>query len=290
MTQISQDVALGLQLAAFAGNEPSGSVLELRYKAGTGWGQTFFPVRDLDALVRVIDWRGKRVDVYVGAAPRTRHEGTAKAVERVWCLWVDCDGPVALKRLAEFRPLPSLVVRSGSDGSAHGYWPLRSPLTPAWAQRANRRLALAIGADMVATDAARILRPVGSRNHKHTPAREVRCTRLELDVFTFDQVVGSLPDDRSYTPPSCPRQRPVDAEPSRLLDGLVRTVQDATVGNRNAMLYWAGCRVNEHAAAGSLEPDLAVESLREAALAAGLTEHEVDRTLHSAATVARAAA
>ena len=219
-------------------------------------------------------------NVFVGAAPRVREDGTAAAVERVWVLWADCDGREALERLRDFRPLPSIVIRSGSDDCAHAYWPLCEPLPPAWAQRANRRLAIALGADMAATDPARILRAAGTLNQKAHPPKPVACTRLELDVFTFDQVVGRLGDDRGYTPPANVEIRGGDATKS--LAGLVRVVRDAPLGKRNQLLFWAACRARDHADSGELDLDDAREALRDAAIAVGLSESEIDATLRSA--------
>src|SRR5205823_5187201 len=116
--------------------------------------------------------------------------GTAAAVEQVHCLWADLDGPEPLERLAAFRPRPSIEISSGSLDHGHAYWPLCQAISPQGAQRANRRLALALGADMAATDPARILRPAGTLNHKRDPPAEVTCTRLELDVFALGAVVG----------------------------------------------------------------------------------------------------
>jgi len=76
---------------------------------------------------------------------------------------------------------------------------------------------------------------------------------------------------------------------SRDLGGLVRTVNDATVGQRNAVLFWAGCRLAEREA-GAADAAGGRELLREAALAAGLGEAEVERTLDSALTASRGAA
>src|SRR5205807_339448 len=148
------------------GNEPPTSLFEVRSKRPAGMAQVFVPVRELDRATSAILNRAQLTDVYIGAAPRTRESGSAAAVESVSCLWVDADSPSAVARLWEFRPLPSIVVRSGTAGNRHGWWPLRQPISPAHAVRANRRLALAVGADRAATDAARIMRPVGSRNHK----------------------------------------------------------------------------------------------------------------------------
>jgi Bifunctional DNA primase/polymerase, N-terminal len=77
-----------------------------------------------------------------------------------------------------------------------------------------------------------------------------------------------------------PASRPAD--PSRVLAGLARTVRDAPTGNRNHTLFWATCRVVEHADAGSLDERQALEELRAAGLDAGLGEIEVEQTLRSA--------
>jgi hypothetical protein len=281
---IPQDVALRLQLAAIAGNEPATSYFEIRSKraSGPGMQQDFIPIQELDRAARSAINRGQMTDTYVGAAPRTQRKGSTDAIERVWCLWADGDGPSALDRLRDMRPMPSIVIRTGSENHAHAYWPLRGPTPPDWAQRANRRLALALGADEKATDPARILRASGTLSHKSSPPRPVVCTRLELDAFTLDQVVGHLPDDPRYLTPSRCIREPIATDPSSLVDGLARTVREAQVGNRNAVLFWAACRIRERTELGQLDDDQAREALRDSALAAGLGEQETDRTLDSA--------
>jgi hypothetical protein len=279
-----QDVAARLQFAAIAGNEPAASYFEIRPLDRDGQPavreRSFIPVRERDQAAERCIKLAPDYNVFVGVAPRVCEDGTAAAVERCWVLWADCDGADALERLRGFRPLPSIVVRSGSDDSAHAYWPLREPLSPVWTQRANRRLAGKLGADTKATDAPRILRPAGTLNHKTDPPRPVVCTRLELDVFTFDQVVGRLPDDRGYTPRAPAEQHGGDTAKS--LEGLARTVRDAPIGNRNASLYWAACRLAAEANAGRLDAAQASETLRDAALDAGLSETEIRGTLRSA--------
>lgn len=289
--QIPQLEALRLQLAAFAGNEPASRYFEVRAKkiSGKGMMQDWIPILELDRAARSVLNRGQLTDCYIGVAPRTQRNGTVDAIERVWCLHVDCDGRESVARLAAFRPLPSIVIRSGSADSAHAYWPLRAPVPPEWAKRANRRLALAIGADMNATDAARIMRPAGTFNFKHGEPRPVVCTRLELDVFTFAQVIGHLPDDRDYVPPPRARSRTRPSDPSKLLDGLIRTVGAAAVGNRNAALFWAACRLRERDAC-EIDDAEGRDALRDAALASGLSEPETERTLDSALSATRAAA
>jgi hypothetical protein len=291
---IDQAAALRLQLAAFAGSKTSG-YFEIRSKRtnGRGMEQEWVSIAEPDRAARCAVNRGQATDCYIGAAVRTRRAGGLDVIESLAVLWADCDSRGALERLSAFRPLPSLVIRSGSDDSAHAYWPLQVPVAPAWAKRANLRLALALGADRNATDAARVLRPAGSFNFKHHPPRPVVCTRLELEVFTISDVVGHLPDDRDYVrPPVQTRPAGPLAETSKLLDGLVRTVREAPGppnGNRNCALYWAACRLRERVAACEVDSAEGRAALREAALCAGLDERETDRTLDSALDIASAA-
>ena len=281
-----------MQLAAIIGSEPDSSYIEIRPLDRDGrpvvQRRTFVPVRaHADAIERVTAL-APMMNVYVGAAPRARQDGTAAAVERVWCLWSDLDGRSALEKLAKFRPLPAIVVRSGSPDSCHAYWPMRRPLEPGWAQRANRRLALALGADMAATDPARILRAAGTLNLKHRPPAEVVCTRLELDAFTLNEVVGGLPDSGHYRP----RVTRVTSlrratDPGAALAGLARVIREARPpspnepGERNAKANWAAFRAAEHIAAGEFSEADAEGELLAAALDAGLDEAEARKTIAS---------
>ena len=71
------------------------------------------------------------------------------------------------------------------------------------------------------------------------------------------------------------------ADPSRVLAGLAGVVRAAPIGNRNHALFWAACRVAEHATAGALDECHALGELREAGLDAGLSEHEIEQTIRS---------
>jgi RepB DNA-primase N-terminal domain len=183
---------LAAYLCALYGTEPPGSYAELRTRRGRGMAQSFYPVRDTAAIAAAIADVGRRV--YLGVAPRTRREGTRAAIERVHALWADCDGEAAVDALRHFAPLPAIVLGSGSAGNVHAYWPLLDAAGPAEAELANRQLARALGADVRSTDAARILRPPGSFNHKgEGKPRPVEVRRLEAEVFTIAEVVGKLP-------------------------------------------------------------------------------------------------
>src|SRR5215207_3679345 len=70
----------------------------------------------------------------------------------------------------------------------------RQPIVPVQAEKANLRLATALGADIACFDASRILRPPGTWNHKHQPPQRVRVLDHRLAVrFELDEVIGALP-------------------------------------------------------------------------------------------------
>jgi hypothetical protein len=192
MGRILQDVALRRLLEAIAGDEPAGSFVEMRFRWPGRWQQLWFPVSELDRAARAADDLGQLGDVYVGCAPRIARSGGKDAVGRVWMLWADPDSKESSDRLRKFRPLPSIVQRSGTADHFHSFWPLSEPLTPAATKIANKRLAFRLGADCASTDIAHILRVPGSLNHKHAPPALVECVRLKPHVFTAAQIVGEL--------------------------------------------------------------------------------------------------
>jgi hypothetical protein len=289
---IPQEIALRLQLAAIAGNEPGTSVTEIRPLDADGrialLERAFLPVREFEEIASRVRELANTHNVFISAAPRTRHSGRADAVARCWCLWADCDTTESVEALLRFQPSPSLIVQT-RPGRLHAWWPLRHPIAPAWAKRANQRLARALDSDRQAVDAARILRPVGSLNHKTCPPSPVVSLRLELDVYLLADVVGHLPDleGLGYARPAAATPT-APGRPDAVLDGLCRKIREAQPpmfgkpGERNALLYWAACRLREHADAGTLNESEGREALRQAALAAGLGDVEIERTLDSA--------
>jgi hypothetical protein len=113
-------------------------------------------------------------------------------------LWVDCDeddGADSARCIREFRVRPHLLVASG--GGHHAYWLLRDPIDdPRRLREANALLAEALGGDRQAVDAARILRPPGTRNFKTRYGRP-RAVELVLAGrhrrYRLEEVVGRLP-------------------------------------------------------------------------------------------------
>jgi hypothetical protein len=120
-------------------------------------------------------------------------------------LWADCDGEQAVAALERFEPAPSIVVASGTGGNCHAYWPLSEPLARDELERANRRLAHALGADPASADAARILRVPATRSHKHHPPTAVEAIRFNPGRrLRAADVIAALPD-----PPAPPKRDPI---------------------------------------------------------------------------------
>src|SRR4051812_37959102 len=117
-------------LAALAGSAGRGELLELRYRLDDGqrMGQVFDPPTRLRGLATRAVALGRRTDVYVGCAPRTRRHGGRDAVKRAFVLWADCDGEDAVASLAEFEPAPPIVIPSGTGGESPP--PLPPPPAP----------------------------------------------------------------------------------------------------------------------------------------------------------------
>lgn len=190
-------------LATLAGDAAGRELIELRYRLADGrrMGQLFeAPDRVRGLATRAIAL-GRRTDVYVGCAPRTRRHGGRDAVDRGFVLWADCDGDDAVAALERFDPQPSIVIASGTASNCHAHWALTEPLARDELERANRRLAHALGADPASADAARILRVPSTFSHKHKPPTPVEALRLDTDRrLAAQDVVGSLPDPPASHP------------------------------------------------------------------------------------------
>lgn len=160
--------------------------------------QHFFT--DPEVAARFAVERGTETDVYVGVLPRAEQGGGKDSLAETgrW-LWAECDTETAIIRALDWGCPPPLIVRS-SVGKGHCYWPLDRPLPVELIERGNRRLAFYLGADMRATDRARILRVAGTRNHKYAKPQRVAITRFETTIKNYrpGAIVGDLPDP---TPP-----------------------------------------------------------------------------------------
>lgn len=205
---MSERVDVSRYLHALFEHAPAASLVELRWRAGTGMGRDFFHAdRHLDRAARAILRQARRTDVYVGVLPRRRPGGgRADLFEAAAVLWADCDSPSAVSALQTFTPHPSIIVASGTAGHLHAYWLLPHPVALVEIESANRRLARALGADASCADAARIMRPP-SWNHKATPPTPVQLVHVDpCSRAPLAEVVPTGDDDEIRPPAREPRR------------------------------------------------------------------------------------
>lgn len=87
---------------------------------------------------------------------------------------------------------------------------------------------------------------------------------------------------RAVWPPEPGRTASAPSSQEGSILSLVRTVKNAIEGSRNAKLYWAAKRMEDHIARGEITKTAAKQELLRAGLDAGLTTIEANRTLTSA--------
>ncbi len=188
--------ALDNYLRMLAGPAPAARLLEIRFALRyRDMGRLFIAAHSALGASRLIRRLAARTDVYIGVCLRTCRAGGRNAIDRSHLAFVEIDTKDALDRLRAFQHPPSMIVSSGTAGHAHAYYTLSAPVTVPELERANRRLAHALGGDLVSVDAARILRPPSTWNHKHSPPTPVGL--IELDPtrrYDLDQLVDGLDD------------------------------------------------------------------------------------------------
>jgi hypothetical protein len=83
-------------------------------------------------------------------------------------------------------------------------------------------------------------------------------------------------------PRSAPPSSPLRVLLTNKLAGIVRTIANANVGERNAVTFWGACRLAEMSADGMLDREQAIEFAVEAASRNGLPHKEALATARSA--------
>jgi RepB DNA-primase from phage plasmid len=286
--------SLGRFLAALFADSQPGDLVEVRVPSRPGW-RRFFPIDRLDLVERHVRSCASHVDVYIGVAPRMpllrggRQFGGADAVGPSWWVWVDCDSEEACAALKAFTPHPTMIVSSGRW--LHGYWHLTQPVAREPLALANAQLAAVIGADPSAADAARILRPPETWNHK--PNRRVggqpapvRLWYLSDARYDLAEVVG-VPvsalkprrQARARRSGVVLRTGELTPEGRRRMLGIVRLLESTPVGQRHSRLYWAARAARALHDAGHISADVAFRALHAAAAGSGLVEDEGERAV-----------
>lgn len=183
------------------GRARASTLIELRWRAAAGMYRRFVNANDLQTVAREARRKAENTDVFVGVLPRWQTRGDRRAVAGdARAVWVDLDAVEAAGALALVQPVPHFIVASGGPGHVHAYWSLASPAAPAQVERANRRLAWAVGGDLQCTDAPRILRPPGTLHHGRggLPVRLV--SESCGPPVPLAALVGGLPDPPARRP------------------------------------------------------------------------------------------
>jgi hypothetical protein len=220
MTTRSPDRQLATYLEELAGDHRGQELLEIRYATGRGtMHRRFVPTWRLHDAARAIRSLAAHADVYCGVLLRARRAGGRDAVTRSHLAFVEIDQADAIDRLNQFQRPPTMVVTSGSPGHAHAYWRLRKPIDADALEQTNRTLARHLGGDLACVDAARILRPPASWNHKHSPPDRVELLEFQPQRrYRIDELVTGLaePSEQLTTRVTGPR-RMARTELDRLL-------------------------------------------------------------------------
>jgi hypothetical protein len=191
--------------------------LRFRVKGGYGMRRRFFRVDHALAAAAFASTMARTHDVFAGCIPRPVREGGKDALAEMSMLWVDCDNAVAVQALDDFEPMPAMKVRSSERGM-HAYWPLHAPVSVRDGERANRKLANALGACQSAVvNAAAVLRPPETFNHKYDPPAQVRLVSQTGELFDAADVVADLPDPSPLAPGPSAATRRVDSRTDPLL-------------------------------------------------------------------------
>jgi CHC2 zinc finger len=184
-----------------AGTAPGARLLEIRFALRhRDMGRLFIAAHSAPGASRLIQRLASRTDVYVGVCLRNRRAGGRNAIDRSHLAFVEIDAPDAIDRLHDFPHPPSMIVSSGTHGHAHAYFSLASPVAIPELESTNRRIAHALGGDLASVDAARILRPPISWNHKHSPPSPVQLIELEPSRrYDVKRLVAGLDEPRGQT-------------------------------------------------------------------------------------------
>lgn len=189
---------------------PRDTFFDVRYRTDHGFAQFFNDIDD-PSTAETITQLGETTDVYIGVGAREQHRGRREDVAPTAMVWADCDTPESIQALQEVSPPPTMIVKSGTGENAHAYWALTEPVSHDTLEETNRAIADTLGADRKSTDAARILRPPGTSNHKHDPSQPVQLTEHTQNRYDPQEIIQALPEP---APPEPATQTPEHKPPT----------------------------------------------------------------------------
>jgi len=194
---------------------------------------------------------------------------TQANVDMLRCLWLDVDVSTKLKdyqtreeardAIIEFltdAKLPTPIIVNSGNGF-HLYWPLEHEYTlEEWRPKAEilKRIAISYGLKtdpQCTTDAARVLRPVGTFNYKDPNyPREVKAILEDHDEQTDEELFTYLV--ASYEArPNAPKTTLLDTPPADVADFPLLPVTTFPPQPKNAELIYKGCKQIRKAPFGS---------------------------------------
>jgi hypothetical protein len=152
------------------------------------------PIPGTNSFVDVDDYEGietlcdEKTNYYFGVALRN-NDGTKAGITEIPALHCDVDyketpRAVLVEKLKQFPFKPSIIVKSG--GGVHFYFILKEPSDKhdiPIVEDVNRRIAVALGGDLNACDASRIMRIPGTMNVKYNPP--VLCEMVKKEDYYY---------------------------------------------------------------------------------------------------------
>jgi hypothetical protein len=177
---------------------PDGGWIDVRSWAhGEGWRSYWHEAvphsdRELEGFVRYAEERCDR-EVRL-SLPRSKRG--LQYVARAACLWAVTEGKDPAKKLARFRPAPTIVLREGTSSRLWAIWALNNPAAHEHIVRANKRIAHRLGTAKKWADPDALLVPAPGSCLREGRARPcpVVVAALQPTFHTMRQIVGQLRD------------------------------------------------------------------------------------------------
>lgn len=192
-------------LAVLAGPDPGRRVIDVRRRVPDGMRKQGIAAAALDRAAATIHGHAQRSDTYIGVLLRDGRAGGKEHVSRSHLVWAEIDAPDSAQRVADAPQPPTMIVTSGTPGHLHLYWALSEHVGVAAVESANRRLAHLLDGDPACIDAARLLRPPGTLNYKHTPPAPVELVGYAPDlVYPLAALTDGLYDPADDQPAAAP--------------------------------------------------------------------------------------
>ena len=177
--------------------------------------QKFIPLSEIESIPRILKNYTEQYHCYFAVGTRVNGDGSKDGIIQIPALWDDLDlyklsdkqKDESRLRYRDFPLKPTFVIDSG--GGRYPLWMLKEPAPVEEIPKIEnllKRLAAYFHGDMNATDASRILRILGSLNHKyqHLPAVKLieshRERQYSLDDFDLLPQMEEIPsrEERSY--------------------------------------------------------------------------------------------